>query len=58
MGRMAQSEGVRRAVGAVGGLSVIGGWITGSGLAQIVPDALTEAERVRRRALFGSAAAE
>ncbi|MFC6325638.1 protoporphyrinogen/coproporphyrinogen oxidase [Microbacterium koreense] len=57
-GRMVQSERVRNGVRAVGGLSVIGGWIAGSGLAQIIPDALDAAERVRRHALFGAEAAE
>jgi oxygen-dependent protoporphyrinogen oxidase len=46
-------EIVRRAARAHPGLVVVGGWLAGSGLAQVVPDAVDEAERVRRRALFG-----
>ncbi|MDN3496973.1 FAD-dependent oxidoreductase [Planococcus sp. APC 4015] len=48
----------RAAVHAVPGLAVVGAWLSGSGLAHVIPDAAAEAERVRRRALFGDAAAE
>jgi oxygen-dependent protoporphyrinogen oxidase len=46
----------RGAISGVPGLSAVGGWLAGSGMARVVPDALDEAEHVRRRALFGGAA--
>lgn len=55
---LGQREGaadVRAAVHAVPGLAVVGAWVAGTGVAQVVPDALAEAERVRRLALWGSA---
>lgn len=39
------------------GVAVVGGWVSGSGLARVVADALAEAERVRRGALWGGGAA-
>ncbi|GAA3638996.1 protoporphyrinogen oxidase [Microbacterium awajiense] len=36
------------------GLAVIGGWVSGSGLARVVGDARAEAERVRRSVLWGA----
>lgn len=48
----------RDAVHRVPGLAVTGAWLAGSGLAHVIPDAVAEAERVRRRALFGDAATE
>ncbi|MFB8386254.1 protoporphyrinogen/coproporphyrinogen oxidase [Microbacterium sp. NPDC055910] len=53
-GRMDQTQRVRTVVHAVDGLAVVGAWVSGSGLAQVVPDVVAEAERVRRRALFGN----
>jgi len=55
-GHAESAAAVRAAVHAVPGLAAVGGWLAGSGLAQVVPDALEEAERVRRRALFGGGA--
>ncbi|QIG39237.1 NAD(P)-binding protein [Microbacterium sp. 4R-513] len=52
----AAAAAARSAIRAVPGLAGVGGWLAGSGLAQIVPDAVEEAERVRRRALFGGSA--
>lgn len=45
---------VRAAVQGVDGLGVVGAWLAGTGLAQVVPDALTEADRVRRALLWGA----
>lgn len=53
-----RARSVRAAVRAAGGLAVTGAWISGSGLAQVVPDAAMQAERVRKAALFGGPAAE
>ncbi len=55
IGHRAAVERVRDAVHAVPGLAVAGAWVAGTGIAQVVPDALAEAERIRRAALWGSA---
>jgi len=34
------------------GLGVVGAWVSGTGLAQVIPDALTESERVRAALLW------
>lgn len=49
-------EAARRAVHATPGLGVVGAWLAGTGLAQVVPDAVAEAERLRRGVLFGRGA--
>jgi oxygen-dependent protoporphyrinogen oxidase len=43
----------RAQVHAVPGLAVVGAWIAGTGLAQVVPDARDEAERTRAQLLWG-----
>lgn len=53
LGLAARQGALRAAVHAVPGLSVVGAWVAGSGLAAVVPDAAAAAERVRRSALFG-----
>ncbi len=45
----------RAAIHSVPGLAAAGAWVAGTGMAQVVPDALQEAERVRRIVLWGSA---
>lgn len=55
LGHDSATAAVRTAVGAAGGLAVVGEWISGSGLEAVVADALAEAERVRHAALWGSA---
>lgn len=47
LGHRDAAHAVRSAVHAVAGLGVTGAWLAGSGLAQVVPDALAEADRVR-----------
>jgi protoporphyrinogen oxidase len=42
---------VRRAVAALEGLEVTGAWLSGTGLASVIPDALATAGRTRREAL-------
>lgn len=42
----------RAAVQAVPGLAAVGAWLAGTGLAQVVPDAVAEADRLRRHLLF------
>lgn len=44
---------VRAAVQKADGLGVAGAWLSGTGLAQVVPDAKAEADRVRRALLWG-----
>ena len=46
------TAGVRRTVAGTAGLSVVGSWLAGSGLARVVADAQAEAERVRRDVLW------
>lgn len=52
-GRAAEAARVRNAVEALPRLAVTGAWVSGSGLARVVPDASAAADRLRRRALFG-----
>ncbi|MFJ2552163.1 protoporphyrinogen/coproporphyrinogen oxidase [Microbacterium sp. NPDC087591] len=42
----------RSAVQRTPGLAVVGAWLAGTGLAQVVPDAVTEADRLRRDLLW------
>jgi oxygen-dependent protoporphyrinogen oxidase len=55
LGQAAAAAAARGAIRNQGGLAAVGGWLAGSGLAQVVADAVAETERVRRQALFGSA---
>jgi oxygen-dependent protoporphyrinogen oxidase len=43
----------RAAVQAVPGLAAVGAWLAGTGLAQVIPDAKEEADRLRRALLWG-----
>lgn len=54
LGHREAAHAVREAVGAVAGLGVTGAWLSGPGLAQVVPDAVAEADRVRSAVLWGS----
>ncbi|MFB4350565.1 protoporphyrinogen oxidase [Microbacterium sp. CR_7] len=45
-------EAARAAVQAVPGLAAVGAWLAGTGLAQVVPDAVGEADRLRRTLLW------
>lgn len=47
------TEITRAAIRSVPALGAAGAWLAGTGLAQVVPDALEEADRVRRGVLFG-----
>jgi oxygen-dependent protoporphyrinogen oxidase len=53
IGRGARVAATRAQVQAVPGLAVVGAWIAGTGLAQVVPDARDEAERTRAQLLWG-----
>ncbi|MBA8815054.1 oxygen-dependent protoporphyrinogen oxidase [Microbacterium halimionae] len=52
-GRPEAVAAARGAIRAVSGLGAVGAWLSGTGLAQVVPDAVAEADRVRRAALWG-----
>lgn len=54
IGRAAVTAAARDAVRAVPGLGATGAWIAGTGLAQVIPDARDEADRVRSAALWQS----
>lgn len=59
LGHREAAHASREAVRAVDGLGVTGAWLSGPGLAQVVPDAVAEADRVRRAVVWsGSAAAD
>ncbi len=49
---------VRRTVHDVPGLAVVGGWLAGDELAEVVDDAIAESARLRRTVLWGEGAAE
>ncbi|MFS0734823.1 protoporphyrinogen oxidase [Microbacterium sp. 1P10UB] len=53
IGRIDRQRAARAAIHAVPGLVATGAWLSGTGLAQVVPDAAEEAERVRAAILFG-----
>jgi protoporphyrinogen/coproporphyrinogen III oxidase len=55
IGHAAQTAAVRTAIATNPGLAAVGAWLAGTGVAQVVPDAVAEAERVRRAALWGRA---
>jgi oxygen-dependent protoporphyrinogen oxidase len=46
-GQRARSAAVRDRILAIGGLDVTGGWLAGTGLASVVPDALAASGRIR-----------
>ena len=52
IGRQEQTAAARARVAAVPGLGVAGAWVSGTGLAQVVPDAMAESERVRSALLW------
>ncbi len=45
-------EAARSAIQAVPGLAAVGAWLAGTGLAQVIPDAREEADRLRRALLW------
>lgn len=58
LGHEAATAAVRSRVSERPGLAAVGGWLAGSGLAHVVADAQTEADRLRRAVLFGGSAPE
>lgn len=56
IGHAERAASARHATRRISGLGVTGAWLSGTGLAQVVPDAVAEAEHVRRGALWASEA--
>lgn len=54
IGRAAVTQAARGAIRTVSGLGATGAWLSGTGLAQVIPDARDEADRVRSVALWQS----
>jgi protoporphyrinogen/coproporphyrinogen III oxidase len=54
IGRAETVARARASIAAAPGLGVVGAWVSGAGLAQVVPDAQTEAERLRGLLLWGA----
>ncbi len=52
IGSGARRRAARAAVQAVPGLAAVGAWLAGTGLAQVIPDARDEADRLRRTLLW------
>lgn len=52
IGATERRAAVRQAVTATRGLGVVGAWVAGTGLAQVVPDAVAEADRLRASLLW------
>jgi oxygen-dependent protoporphyrinogen oxidase len=55
IGQRDAAETARARLAKEPGIVAVGAWLSGTGLAQVVPDARAQAETVRRAALFGSA---
>lgn len=55
VGRADRAAAAREAIRAVPGLGAVGAWLSGTGLAQVVPDARHEADRLRRTLVWGPA---
>ncbi|KQZ11766.1 protoporphyrinogen oxidase [Microbacterium sp. Root53] len=53
VGHRDETERTRALLASTPGIGAVGAWLAGTGLAQVVPDAIAEADRVRRAALFG-----
>ena len=52
IGSASRREAARSAIQAVSGLAAVGAWLAGTGLAQVIPDARDEADRLRRALLW------
>jgi oxygen-dependent protoporphyrinogen oxidase len=54
IGQRDAATAVRVRLRALRGIVAVGAWLSGTGLAQVVPDARAQAEIVRRAVLFGA----
>ncbi|WP_136030739.1 MULTISPECIES: protoporphyrinogen/coproporphyrinogen oxidase [unclassified Microbacterium] len=52
LGSGARRQAARDAIQAIPGLAVVGAWVAGTGLAQVVPDATEASDRLRRALLW------
>src|SRR5690606_21438990 len=52
LGAAERRKSIRDAVHGLHGLAAVGAWVAGTGLAQVVPDAAAEAERLRHSLLW------
>lgn len=52
IGRAAVTAAARGAISAVAGIGAAGAWLAGTGLAQVIPDARAEADRIRSALLW------
>lgn len=52
IGHADAAKRARESIGDVHGLGAVGSWLAGTGLAQVVPDAVEEGDRVRRAVLW------
>jgi len=52
IGAAERRDAIRRAVQQAPGLGVVGAWLAGTGLAQVIPDAVAEADRLRHALLW------
>lgn len=52
IGAAERRAAARAAVQAVPGLAAVGAWLAGTGLAQVIPDAVEESDRLRRSLLW------
>lgn len=55
IGQADRAARARAAIREVPGLAAVGAWLSGTGLAQVVPDAIAETELVRHRVLWSEA---
>lgn len=52
IGATEKRKAARTQINTVEGLAAVGAWQAGTGLAQVIPDAIAQAERIRRHVLF------
>jgi protoporphyrinogen/coproporphyrinogen III oxidase len=52
LGQAEAAATARKAIAKVDGIGVVGAWLAGTGLAQVIPDAIREAERLRAHLLW------
>ena len=55
-GRAERTRFVRAVTAQAPGIAIVGAWLAGTGLAQVVEDAVAEADALRRKLLFGGVA--
>ena len=52
IGQAERTRSARAAIRSAPTIGAVGAWLAGTGLAQVVPDAIAEADRIRRAVLF------